>query len=44
MGLNMKDNGMSILIKDMEEAIKFGLMEASMKGIGRLIKQTVEVD
>jgi len=44
MGLNMKDNGMSILIKDTEEATKFGLMAVSMKDIGRLIKQTEEAD
>jgi hypothetical protein len=40
----MKENGMKKQIKEMVEAIKFGLMVLYMKVTGRMIKLMVEVD
>ena len=44
MVLNMRESGTQPLIKDMVEATKFGLTEASMKDTGKMTKQMVEVD
>ena len=39
---NIQENGMQILIREMERELKHGLMEVSMMAIGRMIKQMVE--
>lgn len=39
-----RENGMKILIKEMVEDTKYGLMVHYMKGIGRMIRQMEEVD
>ena len=41
---NIKDNGRSLMIPDMEKVTKFGLTEAYMKDIGRMIRPTEGVD
>ena len=38
MELNIKDNGILILMKEMEKEYKFGLMEVCMKDIGNTIR------
>ena len=38
-----KENGIFIVIKDMEEDTKYGQMEVSMKDIGKSTKPMVEV-
>ena len=44
MELIMKVSGTPNQSKDMEEAIKFGVMEVFMKAIGRMIRPMVEED
>ena len=41
---NIKENGISKLILDMVKVTKFGLTEAYMKDIGRMIRPMEEVD
>ena len=41
---NIKDNGLRIMIPDMVKATRFGLTEAYMKDIGRMIRPMEEVD
>lgn len=40
----MKENGMKLLIKEMEEDIKFGVMDHYMKDTGKTIKLMEEED
>lgn len=40
----MRENGQRLLIRDMDEAIKYGQMEVFMRVTGKLIRQMVEVD
>ena len=44
MAQDMRENGMRPLIKEMAEAIKYGLMDHYMKVIGGMTKLMVEVD
>lgn len=44
MVLNMKVNGILKRIKGMGKAVKYGLMEVYMKGIGRMIRLMAGVD
>jgi hypothetical protein len=40
----MKENGMKKPIKEMERAIKFGLMDPYMRATGKMTKPTEEED
>lgn len=42
MELSTRDNGPQIQKLDKEEELKFGLMDLCMKGIGLMVKLTVE--
>ena len=44
MELSIKGNGMLIVMKEMAEEFKFGMMVVGMRGIGREIKQMAKVD
>ena len=37
-------NGQKIIVKGMEEAYKYGQMEANMKDIGKMIKQMYQAN
>ena len=41
---SIKDNGLRMMIPDMVKVTKFGLTEAYMKDIGRMIRPMEEVD
>jgi len=44
MGQNMKGNGMTKLVREMEWEFKFGLMGLSMRDFGKMIRLTAEED